>query len=178
MLALPALPGPARPRIVRVKSASQDSWRTTHCFAPGARTDRFASPDLGFWFDEGIPYDPPYDHLQTAAIFDMCCNQSVVMSDNLASTRRPQPSPRSPAKLAGTRTHTHTHGSPHLMPRARPQQLPRRARSPCGSLSLTHGETELRPSSPVRKANQFLDPSPSPIGKTAAKAVLASSYVT
>lgn len=26
---------------------------------PQRRTDRFASPDLGFWFDEGIPYDPP-----------------------------------------------------------------------------------------------------------------------
>lgn len=88
---------------------------------PQRRTDRFASPDLGFWFDEGIPYDPPYDHLQTAAIFDMCCNQSVVMSDNLASALG-RPSPAPPAleiwQASHAHTHTRTHGTPRQSSRA------------------------------------------------------------
>lgn len=92
LLALPALPGPARPRIRACQKCITRLQEDNALLCPSARTDRFASPDLGFWFDEGIPYDPPYDHLQTAAIFDMCCNQSVVMSDNLASALGPQPS--------------------------------------------------------------------------------------
>lgn len=42
---------------------------------------------------------PQYDHLQTAAIFDVCCNQSVVMSDNLASARGPSPASPQPWKI-------------------------------------------------------------------------------
>lgn len=95
LLALPALPGAARPRIRACqKCITRLPGGQRIALPPQRRTDRFASPDLGFWFDEGIPYDPPpqYDHLQTAAIFDVCCNQSVVMSDNLASDWGPRPS--------------------------------------------------------------------------------------
>lgn len=138
LLALPALPGlpacsTAHSCVSKVHHKTPGGQRIA---LPQRRTDRFASPDLGFWFDEGIPYDPPYDHLQTAAIFDMCCNQSFVMSDNLASAawgHAPAQAP-SPGKLTG-----HTHSMAVLMSPTslnaspRPQHLPRRASSPCGS---------------------------------------------
>lgn len=73
LLALPALPGAARPRIRACqKCITRLPGGQRIALPPQRRTDRFASPDLGFWFDEGIPYDPPNMSTCKQLLFLMC----------------------------------------------------------------------------------------------------------